>query len=420
MLLLSKKCLESYQNNMLFSYQAKSKDGKVLQGVLEAADRFAVSREIRNRGNIPVSILEKKSGFLNITEIIENMISSVSHSELILFTKNLSGMLKAGLSLYRALSVLDKQTKNPALKKILTSLSAEINMGGTLSSGLEKFPNIFSKLFVSMTRAGEESGNLAGALSDIGISLDKSNALTKKIKGALIYPGVILSAMVVIGVLMFAFVVPTLAGTFKELGVVLPTSTRVLIWFGNFFSNNLLLTFMLLILFGFALFSLFRAKFMARYIDYVVIRLPVVGTLAKELNTARTTRTLSSLLLAGVSLTRSVEITEDVVQNIYYKEVLEEAKIAVEKGAPFSEVFSMNERLYPVMMSEMIQVGEETGKLSDMLLQVALFYEEEINNKTKNLSTIIEPVLMIFIGAAVGFFAISMISPLYSILGSIS
>ena len=128
---------------------------------------------------------------------------------------------------------------------------------------------------------------------------------------------------------------------------------------------------------------------------------------------------MSSLLLAGVSITRSVEITEDIVQNIYYKQVLNEAKAAVEKGAPFSKVFEVNNKLYPVMMSEMIQVGEETGKLSDMLLEIALFYEGEIENKTKNLSTIIEPVLMIFIGAGVGFFAISMISPLYSILGSI-
>ena len=158
---------------------------------------------------------------------------------------------------------------------------------------------------------------------------------------------------------------------------------------------------------------------MAKYIDFIVIRIPIVGNLVKELNTARTARSMSSLLLAGVSITRAVEITEDVVQNIYYKKILNQARVAVEKGAPFSAVFEANSKLYPIMMSEMIQVGEETGKLSDMLLQIALFYEEEIENKTRNLSTIIEPVLMVVIGAGVGFFAISMISPLYSILGSI-
>jgi type IV pilus assembly protein PilC len=328
-------------------------------------------------------------------------------------------MLQAGLSLSRALSVLKKQTKNKKMNEILDSISADINSGGTLSSGLAKFPKVFSTLFVSMSKAGEESGNLSGALSDIGLSLEKSHSLTTKIRGALIYPGVILSAMVVIGILMFAFVVPTLANTFKELGVTLPLSTQVIIFLGNFFSHNLSLSFIMVGLIAFGGYSLFRATFMAKYIDFIIIRLPVIGNLAKELNTARTARTMSSLLASGVSITRAVEITQDVVQNIYYKRVLAEAKVAIEKGAAFSEIFTENPKLYPVMMSEMIQVGEETGKLSDMLLQVASFYEGEIENKTKNLSTIIEPVLMIFIGSFVGFFAISMISPLYSVLNSI-
>lgn len=404
---------------MLFTYKAKSKEGKIVEGDLEAVDRLALARDLRSHGNMPLTIQEKGGKFSDKMSVFTNIFSRVSVNEQIILTKNLSGMLKAGLSLYRALSVLKKQTKNPKLDNILTSLADDINSGETLSYGLLKFPNVFSQLFVSMVRAGEESGNLAGALSDIGLSLEKSHSLTKKIRGALIYPGVILSAMVVIGVLMFAFVVPTLAGTFKELGVVLPTSTRLIIFLGNFFSNNLILTFVFIIVGILSLFGLFRAKFMAKYIDFLVVKIPVIGNLAKELNTARTARTMSSLLSSGVSIVRAVEITEDVVQNIYYKKVLSDAKVAVEKGASFSGAFEASSNLYPIMMSEMIQVGEETGKLSDMLLQIASFYEGEIENKTKNLSTIIEPILMIFIGAAVGFFAISMISPLYSILGSI-
>lgn len=405
---------------MLFVYSAKSKTGEIFESTLEAVDRFSAAREIRSRGSVPLSVREKKDDFLKKFSFFSSFFSKVSVSEQIIFTKNLSGMLRAGLSLYRALSVLQKQTKNPKLNKILLSLSAGVNSGETFSSSLSKFPDVFSKLFVSMTRAGEESGNLAGALSDIGLNLEKAHALTKKIQGALIYPSVIMSAMVVIGVLMFAFVVPTLANTFKELGVVLPLSTRILVFLGNFFSNNLILTFAIIFGLIFGLIFLFRAKFMAKYIDLFVVRAPIISSLTKELNTARTARTISSLLLSGVSLTRALEITEDVVQNIYYKEVLEEAKVAIEKGAPFSQAFEANTKLYPIMMSEMIQVGEETGKLSDMLLQIASFYEEEVENKTKNLSTIIEPLLMIVIGAGVGFFAISMISPLYSILGSIN
>ena len=233
------------------------------------------------------------------------------------------------------------------------------------------------------------------------------------------YPGVIMSAMLIIGVLMFAFVVPTLAGTFKELGTALPASTQVIIWIGTFFSNHLLLTFVIIIGSGIGAVFLFRAKFMVKYVHYIVIRLPLIGKLARELNTARTARTMSALLASGVSIMRAVEITEDVVQNIYYKEVLKKAQASVEKGIPFSTAFAENPKLYPVMMSEMIEVGEETGKLADMLSQIASFYEEEIENKTKNLSTIIEPILMVFIGAAVGFFAISMITPMYSVLGDI-
>jgi type IV pilus assembly protein PilC len=405
---------------MLFSYQAKLKTGEISKGVLEDSDRFSAARDLRSRGYIPLSIREQGKGLMSKLSVFSAIFSKVSIAEQIILTKNLGGMLQAGLPISRALSVLQKQTKNPKLSKILVSLVNDITSGGTLSSGLSKFPNVFSTLFVSMAKAGEESGNLSGALSEIGVSLEKSHALTKKIKGALIYPGIILSAMVVIGVLMFAFVVPTLAGTFKELGVVLPLSTRILVFLGNFFSNNLILTFAILIGIVIGLYLLFSAKFVAKYIDFVLVKLPVIGNLTKELNTARTARTMSSLLSAGVSITRATEITKDVVQNSYYKKILNEVKISIEKGAPFSETFEAHPDLYPVMMSEMIQVGEETGKLSEMLIQIALFYEGEIENATKNLSTIIEPFLMIIIGAGVGFFAISMISPLYSILGNIN
>lgn len=404
---------------MLFSYKAKLKDGTVTEGVLESPDKFSLSRDLRLRGYVPISIATKDDKSFDVGSLFESFFSRVKASHLIIMTKNLSGMLKAGLSLARALSVLEKQTKKSALNKILTSIINEINSGGTLSTGISKFPNVFSKLFISMTRAGEESGNLSGALTEIGANLEKANSLTKKVKGAMIYPGVIMTAMVVIGILMFAFVVPTLAKTFKELNVDLPASTQLVIFLGNFFSAHLILSFVILIIVGFLGFMLFRASFMAKYIDYVVLRLPIIGTMAKELNTARTTRTLAALLVSGVSITRAIEITEDVVQNIYYKKVLKEAMLEVEKGAPFSEVFEKHQELYPIMMSEMIQVGEETGKLSDMLMQVAMFYEGEIENKTKNLSTIIEPILMVVIGGGVGFFALSMITPLYSILNNI-
>lgn len=403
---------------MLFSYKVKLNNGEVVAGTMESADRYALSRELRSRGQTPISIEESKKFNLNKIDLL-SFLKRVKTSDLILLTKNLSGMIKAGLSLSRALAVLEKQTKGKKLNEIIIALDAEVNQGGTLSSGFAKFPKVFSKLFVSMTRAGEESGDMAGSLTEVGMNLEKAYTLTKKVKGALLYPGVILGAMVIIAVLMFAFVVPTLSVTFEELGVDLPPTTQFIVGLGNFFSNHLILSFVIIIGSAFSLYMLFKAEFMSKYLDYAILKIPIIGGLAKEVNTARTARTMSSLLISGVSITRAIEITEDVVQNIYYKKVLRESAKGVEKGQLFSKAFEDNPKLYPIMMSEMMQVGEETGKLSDMLLQVALFYENDIEEKTKNLSTIIEPFLMIIIGAGVGFFAISMITPLYSVLNNI-
>ncbi|MFH1608743.1 MAG: type II secretion system F family protein [Patescibacteria group bacterium] len=405
---------------MIFTYKAKSQKGEIIQDIIEALDRFSASRELRTRGLVPISVSEKKRSLNSSLAFIDKFLARVKTTELIMFTKNLGGMLKAGLALSRALSVLQKQTKNKFFNSILVSMSNEINSGGTLSSGMAKYPKVFSKLFVSMVKSGEESGNMVSSLNEIGLNLEKSHALTKKIKGAMIYPTVILCAMILIGVLMFAFVVPTLAKTFAELGSELPGSTKFIIFLGNFFSKNLILSLVSIFGIGFGGFYFFKANFMKKYIDFIIIRFPLVGNIVRQLNTARTARTMSSLLLSGVTIIRAIEITQDVVQNIYYKKVLEQAKIDIERGLPFSDAFEKNAKLYPVMMSEMVQVGEETGKLADMLHDIAIFYEEEIENKTKNLSTIIEPFLMIIIGAAVGFFAVSMITPMYSVMDGIN
>jgi type IV pilus assembly protein PilC len=405
---------------MFFTYKAKTKDGNIIIGVLSAHDRFAASKEIKYRGNIPISISEKGNSFFEKVSFLNVISGKVSTKDLIIMTSNLSRMLQAGLSLSRALSVLEKQTeKNPAFNKVIKSLIADVNIGASLSSGLEKFPNTFSKLFISMVRAGEESANLSKTLNEVSNDLQKSYSLNKKIKGAMIYPAIIISVMILVGILMFAFVVPTLADTFKEIGVKLPLPTRIIIFIADFLHNNLFLTLVGLILGTFGLVSFFRASFMKRYTDSIILKLPFIGNLTREVNTARTARTMSSLLSAGISISRAIEITSEVVQNTYYKEILTEAKSEIERGSPFSEIFVLNEDLYPVMMSRMIQVGEETGKLSDMLSQVSAFYEEVVEDKTKNLAVIIEPILMVLMGIGIGFFAISMIMPLYSVLDNI-
>ncbi|MDQ5931145.1 MAG: hypothetical protein QG674_311 [Patescibacteria group bacterium] len=405
---------------MQFSYKARASNGTVTTGVVQARDRVEAINAVREMGVTPMFVNQKMGGILSGFSNISFGTGSVKLSEKILLTKNLSGMLKAGLSLSRALAVLSRQTKNKYLQKIIETLSETIDKGGTFSDGLAKYPKVFSALFVSMVKAGEESGGMPNALTEIGINLEKSYALNRKVKSAMMYPSIILAAIFLIGILMFVYVVPVLTKTFKDLGTELPGSTKFVIGLSDLISNHLIL----LILGVATVVGLFilamRLPKSKRAIDYIVIRLPVIGTIVKEMNAARTTRTMASLLGSGVTISRSISITKEVLQNVHYKEVMSEVEKVIEKGAPMSTIFKAQTTLYPVMVGEMIEVGEETGKLGSMLLDVALFYESEVDAKTKDLSTIIEPVLMIFIGAAVGFFAVSMLSPMYSIMDSIN
>lgn len=404
---------------MKFKFKEQKSDGSIVEGMAESPDTFALAREIRERGSTPLSIKEftgKESKPLFNFDIM----GRVSLSEKIMFTNNLSGMLSAGLSLTRALSVLEKQTSNQTLKNILKSLIDDVNKGGTLSSGMKKYPKVFSGVFVSMVRSGEESGGLPRTLSETGVTLKKTYDLNRKIKGALIYPSVIIFVILVIGILMMMFVVPTLTATFKDVGTELPTSTKIIIFISDSLSQHFLIFALIVGSFVGACFLLAQLKIVQRYFDLFILRVPMLGALIQEMNTARTTRTLSSLLSSGVDVSRALAITEDVLQNVHYKELIHNSINSIEKGVALSASFKENTHLYPIMVGEMIEVGEETGKLSSMLMDVANFYESEVDNKTKNLSTIIEPVLMIFIGIAVGFFAIAMMKPMYSVMDTIN
>lgn len=401
---------------MHFSYKARGKDGKMLAGEIDAVSKSAALEKLRGRGVTPLFVKESKEGGLVKKFSNLSLFDKVSLKDKIVFIRNLGGMLRAGLSMSRALDVLARQTKKKKMNEIVLTLIANIQGGGTLSTGMRKFPDVFSPLFVAMVKAGEESGGLADALSDIGVHLEKSYALRKKIKGAMIYPAVILSAVFAVGILMFIFVVPTLITLFDDLDTELPASTKFIISVSNIVQNQLplLLVGLAVVIFG-GMYVLKRPG-MQKYIDMVVMRLPVIKNIARNVNVARIARTLSSLLGSGIALTQSIDIAKDIVQNHYYQEVLKTASERVVKGEPFSETITARTDLFPIMVGEMVRVGEETGNVSQMLLEIAVFYEEEVEAKTKNLSTIIEPVLMMFIGVAVGFFAMSMIGPMYSIL----
>jgi type IV pilus assembly protein PilC len=402
-----------------YHYKVTLSGGGAEEGDMVAEDKFALAAELKNSGKTVISVKEveeKKSGAGSISF---NFLSKVKLRDKILFFRNLSSMIVAGLPLSRALTVLEKQTSKAVLKKVIHEVNENIMKGQTLSDSLLKYPKHFSTLETSMIHVGEESGNLAESLNTMAAQLEKSFQLKKKIKSAMMYPSIIFSVMIVIGILMFMFVVPALTATFKDLGTELPASTQFIITLSDALKGN---PFMVLAVFAGVIFGIMSALKTAigkKIFDFVSLRLPVISVMVKEYNTAQITRTLSSLLSSGVGVVESIHIAGDVLQNFYYKKVLLTTIEDVQKGVPLSDSFVKNENLFPMISGAMIQVGEETGQLSDMLRKIAEYYEEEVDTKTKDLSTIIEPLLMVIIGAAVGFFAISMISPMYSVMSGL-
>ena len=405
-----------------FTYIGKTATGEEVNKTVEATDRFAVYDMARKDGNTVASVTEGSDHslkkFLNVGKI-NYYLSRVKADELVMVTRNMGSMLVAGLPLTRALSVIERQSTNPRLKGILIDIQARINKGNQFHEALAEYPETFDDLYVAMIKAGEESGSLADALQILSVQMERASSLRKKIKGAMIYPTIVLIVMIGIGILMMIFVMPSITGTFKGLGTKLPATTRALIASSDFVNAHVLLTFGCMFGFIFSFLYALRTRIGKRVVSWLVVRLPIIGKIAKEANAARMARTLSSLLSSGVDVIRALKITEDVVQNYYYKKIIAEAARRVEKGTALSETFIERKDLYPILVGEMISVGEETGQIAGMLKELAIFYETEVEHKTKDLSTIIEPLLMVVIGGTVGFFALAMIAPIYSIADSI-
>jgi type IV pilus assembly protein PilC len=406
-----------------FTYKAKKQDGTEYGGTFEGVDRFALFHHIREEGGTVLSFEEAGGGERRALRInldaINSFLSRVREHDKIIFARNLGAMLSAGLSLSRAIEILDRQMRHAALRKIFAHLSETIRSGKQLNEGLGAYPRVFSSLFVAMVRAGEESGGLSQALALVSNQMEQAYLLKKRVRGAMTYPTIILGAMVLVGAAMMVYVVPTLSETFRELDAELPASTRAIMGVSDFLKAHLLLAIALVVAAFAGFYAFLRTRLGHRALELVLLYMPIIRTIVRETNSARATRTLSSLLSAGVAITRALEITADVVQHSSFRAVLVDAGSRIQKGTPMADVFRAAEHLYPPFVSEMIAVGEETGDLSAMLKRVADFYEEEVSRKTKDMSTIIEPILMVLIGSAVGFFAVSMIQPIYSLSSAI-
>ncbi|OGG48403.1 hypothetical protein A3G63_02495 [Candidatus Kaiserbacteria bacterium RIFCSPLOWO2_12_FULL_52_8] len=388
--------------------------------VIDAASRFEVYEQVQKEGGFVVDLTEHKWD-LSLSKLLSYSIfgTGIKRSDVSLMAKNLATMLSAGLSLARALSVIERQTGNKHLKAVVTNISESIKKGSSFHEALTSYPKVFPGILTAMVRAGEESGSLSDSLAVVGLQMERAEALTRKIKGAMIYPFIIITAILIVSILMLIYVVPTLTKTFTELKVPLPTATKLFISLSNFMVAYAPFVFAALIAFVVGTIAFVRSRRGSAIVLAGALYVPVVGELIRETFAARTARTLSSLLSAGVPVLNALSITKEVVRDNAFARVIEEAEERVKKGEPLSIAFAEHTKIYPILMSEMLSVGEETGKVAPMLKQVAEFYEEDVSEKTKDLSTIIEPVLMLLIGGVVGIFAVSMISPIYSLSSAI-
>jgi type IV pilus assembly protein PilC len=403
-----------------FTFKARKPSGETYSGDRDAADRYELYRLLHEKGDEIVEFKEKGAAKgLHININLGPLFNRVKTIEKINFARNLGSMLQAGLALSRALAVLERQTRNKTFRTVLNDLIAEISRGMTFADSLAKYPKIFPPIFVSMVHAGEQSGTLAESLKVVATQMDSTYTLERRIRGAMMYPAVIITVMIIIAILMFLFVVPTLLKTFTDLHVKLPFTTQVILDVSNVLQHQgiYVLIAAALIFFGLSWWS--RTVVGKGVVHAVILHLPIIGSLVQEVNTARTARTLSSLLGSGVDVVESVNITSTVVQNVHFRKVLEQASEAIKKGDLMSKTFGEYDKLYPVFFAEMMSVGEETGKIGEMLLGVAHYYEDDVEQRTKDMSTVIEPFLIVIIGAAVGFFAVSMIQPMYSLVNVI-
>jgi type IV pilus assembly protein PilC len=402
-----------------FIYTAKSQDGSEKSGAIEAVSEHELAMQLRQEGYFLISA--RLAGLVeHKTRVWKNILSIFNHvslAEKMIFAKHLSTMVKAGLPLNKSLRILSEQTKNQYFKKVLRDVEEGITKGQSFSDSLQNYPNVFSVVFISMVRVGETAGNLEEILKNLSLQMEKDHELRSRVKGAMVYPGVILSVMVAIGILMMIMVVPKLSSVFSEMGAELPITTRVVISVSQFLSTHSIIGIIGLLILIFLFRILLKTKAGKKSLDMVILKMPPFSQFSRKINSARFARNFSSLIEAGVPIYNALQIVSNTMSNSFFKECLEETSQQIQKGEALSNILQRHSNLFPVMVVQMIEVGETTGSLAEVLKNLAEFYENEVNNATKNLSSVVEPVLMVIIGIVVGFFAISMIQPMYSMIG---
>ncbi len=396
-----------------YIYEARTRGGEVRTGTLEADDEDAASAKLRGQNLTPVKV--RKKGILDISI---GGGGSVGQKDLVIFTRQFATMIDAGLPLVQCLEILSSQGENPAFSKVLRAVKNDVEGGMTFSESLSKHPKIFDVLFCNLVRAGEVGGILDTILQRLAAYIEKNAKLQRQVRGALTYPiGVAVLAIVVISVMMI-FVIPTFEKMFKDFGGTLPSLTQAVIDLSHFIVGNLPFIVGGAVFFIVSLRTWARTQRGSNTIDRVVLQLPIMGPVMRKIAVARFTRTLGTLLSSGVPILDAMEIVAKSAGNWVIEQGVMSARAKISEGKNMAEPLA-EAKVFPPMVVQMIGVGEQTGALDTMLNKIADFYEEEVDVAVSAMTSLLEPLMMVFIGGSVGTMIIAMYLPIFTLAGNI-
>lgn len=398
-----------------FEYTASDQNGNIKKGEIEAVDQKVVIDYLKSDNLLVVNIKEKSSA-------LGQKISfggKIGYLEKINFCGNLSTMIKAGVNLTQALDVIGQESKNSHFQRILNDLKFSVENGRPLSEALSHYKKDFDPVFISMIKAGEASGKLDEALFRLNIQLKKEYSLISKVKNALIYPMVLIAGVLGVLILIITFVIPRLATVFSGSNLKIPFTTRVMFFLSKVMSYQPILTFAVIVIIVICLVMIFRTKTARTGLRRLFFRLPVSKNLLKEIELVRFCRTMGGLLGSGLSIGEVLNITASGASLPVYKKIILESKEKIIKGVSLTNAFKGMDDYFPPLLVSVITVGEKTGQLDKLLISLADFYEEQADNTLKTLSSLVEPVLLVIVGLLIGGMAISIVVPIYQLIGTI-
>lgn len=399
---------------LTFDYKVRDPSGKMVEGQLEGDSLALVVSKLREMGYLPISVTPKAGVNMQKDINIPGFSNRVKLMEIAVATRQLATMVESGLSVVRALSILTGQVENKELSRVLSEVRLDVEHGSSLSAAVGKHPKVFNNLFVTMVQAGEAGGSLDKVLADVASTLEKQAILNRTIRSAMTYPAVVMSVMVVIFLALLIFIVPTFQKLFTQLHAKLPTPTRIILGLSHIVLSAWALVVLAVLIVGFVAFRRWIATESGREKwDRIKLRPPVFGPLMHKVSLARFTGTLASLVQAGVPILESLDIVTETAGNKTVGNVLQAAKDGVREGRGLADVLREHEEIIPSLVVQMMEVGEQTGALDQMLRKVADFYDGEVENTVNNLTSLLEPMLTVVMGAGVGVMVISMYLPMF-------